>query len=131
MQNVSRRKVLLGTAASLLLPITATPLFESSARADGGVTAVMAVLALASAAASLSGGAGGLGDILQSLQVSINAVLEIQRRTLEAIVLVNKNIEELKTLIPNLFNEQHYWDAYKSSFKVYEAAKTFNFEIRD
>ena len=88
MQKITKRRFLQGAAATVFSPVPATVPFIETAEADFGVTAVViAALSLASSIASLLGGSGGIGDMLASIQMSINAVLEIQKKTLEAIQL--------------------------------------------
>src|SRR4051812_19499767 len=106
MSAVSRRRFLSGGSALVSAPvISQLPLQllgQRSALADGGATSAVVVAAssVASALLGLMHGSTGLGERLLAMQLTLNAILNNQIRTLEAISAVNDNLELLKKQLP-------------------------------
>ena len=129
----SRREFLRSTTAMLAMPLVRSiPLSSavilptiSSARADGGATAVIviaviqAVIGLASSLGAFGSRAGGMGQRLQSINIKLNQILINQEVILGAIGAVNSSIEALSKRVEHLFQDDRLKKAYDEATKIH------------
>src|SRR5262245_34462668 len=123
MLNITRRNILSGSSAVFATSLFPSPIVLKPAFADGRATAaiVVAVIQVAQALASLAQGSNGLGERLLALQITVNAILEIQLATLRAISAVNSNLEALRKEIPELFQLAAYRSSLIETTKAFDA----------
>jgi hypothetical protein len=133
--HISRRDALRKGAAYLAVPLIgqcSMPLMGIlPAAADGGATAsaVIAAIQVAQALIGLTQGSSGLGERLEAMQLTLNAILETQVKTLEAISLVNLNVEALRHELPELFRQEAYRRSLEQTKKSFDRAKDLSQEI--
>jgi hypothetical protein len=126
---VTRRRFLktgLNLASSFALGVPLAVSGARPAKADGGVTfaVVVAAVNLANSLFRMSERSGGLNQRLQAMQLELDAILQTQMETLDAVNEVNNNLVKLQELIPNLLTKQEYFTALKD-------VKTANDEVRN